>query len=83
MLGTPSLDFFDTMSSALPNTLSPVILWVIFAIVCIAWGILAGILVYHWNAYDAQSKRLKRIRRIFFIGSVSILSLAVSFIFSL
>lgn len=83
MLGTPSLNFFGTISSALPNTLSPVILWVIFAVVCIVWSVLAGILVYHWNAYDAHSKRLIRVRRIFFIGSFVILSLAASFIFSL
>ncbi|MCR4274447.1 MAG: hypothetical protein NUW02_00125 [Candidatus Campbellbacteria bacterium] len=83
MLSTSSSDFFSKTSSVLPDTLSPTALWIFVAIAVVVWALCAGILWYHWNAYDAKSKRLKRIKRIFFTGSVVILLLAVTFIFSL
>ncbi len=74
---------FDALSTSIPNTLSPVILWVLYVIVLLVWSLVSGILWYHWNAYDGGGKRVKRVKRTFFIGSAIILLLAVTFIFSL
>lgn len=74
---------FNTLASTTPHTLSPLFLWIIFGIALVVWIICASILWYHWDAYDKESKRIKKSKRIFFIGSIIILLLAVSFIFSL
>ncbi|GMU74148.1 MAG: hypothetical protein AMXMBFR44_3470 [Candidatus Campbellbacteria bacterium] len=66
-----------------PTTFSPVILWVVFTLVVLAWVAASGILWFHWRAYGSQTKRVKRMKRVYLVGSLLLLALAMSFIFSL
>lgn len=65
-----------------PDTFS-VTLWVIFIAVTLVWAVTSGILWFHWRAYGADTKRVKRIRRTYLTGSLVLLILAMSFILSL
>ncbi len=58
-------------------------MWIIFIAVAIVWAVTSGILWFHWRAYGADTKRVKRIRRVYLTGSLVLLVLAMSFIFSL
>lgn len=68
---------------SLPQEISPALLWVIFTAVILAWGVASGILWFHWGAYGSQTKRITRMKRVYIIGSILLLLLSVSFIFSL
>ncbi len=74
----------EILPLALPSSMSPTsIVWCIFAVVCILWAIATAILLFHWRAYGTKTPRLKRMKRIYLIGSGILLASALSFIFSL
>lgn len=73
----------DIFSFSVPASFPPAILWIIFIIVAVVWSIASGIMWFHWSAYGSQTKRVVRIKRVYLIGSLILLLLAMSFIFSL
>ncbi len=59
------------------------ILWSLLGVAFLVWIGMSAVLVYHWNNYAKGDKRIRRVKRTFFIGSLVLFISAVSFIFSL
>jgi hypothetical protein len=58
------------------------ILWSTLGVAFLVWIGMSAVLLYHWNSYAKADKRVRRMKRTFFIGSLVLFVSAVSFIFS-
>ncbi|GEM_PF-3826489 len=70
-------------SFASPETIPNKVYWALFGIAIFAWAIASSILWFHWRTYGSNTKRIVRIRRVYLVGSLIILSIAIGFIFLL
>ena len=64
------------------TSLSPLILWAVLGVTFLVWAGMSAVLTYHWNNYASGDKRVRKMRRVFFVGSLVLFVSAISFIFS-
>lgn len=78
------MDYFgNSLSQGRAVIVSPMALWIVFGIAFVVWIGMAAVLTYHWNTYGAGDKRIRRMKKIFYVTSIALLLSAISFIFSL
>lgn len=66
-------------------TVSSFFLWIVVGLSFLIYLIFSVILVYHWNRYDENSPVIKKVKRVYFLVSIPILTISViaSLLFSL
>lgn len=59
-------------------TIHPQILWICIAVVVIIFFILSGVIMYHWYTYGYASKTISRVTKIYGVGAVFFIAVAIS-----
>jgi hypothetical protein len=73
----------DYASTTRALAFSPSVFWVVFGLTLLVWAGMSAVLVYHWNTYGTGDPKIRRMKRVYFIGSSLLFLSALSFIFSL
>ncbi|HAO64722.1 TPA: hypothetical protein DCQ44_01940 [Candidatus Taylorbacteria bacterium] len=60
----------------LHDFISKPILFVIFGILCVAFGLVSFILLFHWDRYAIDKSAIVKAQSIFFLGGAAILLIA-------
>lgn len=62
---------------------SPTVLWIIWGLVFVAWIVMSAIFMYHWSSYSSDDPKVRRMKVVYFVGSLLLLASATTFIFSI
>jgi len=54
-------------------TVSPLLLWIVFAVLCIFYGVMSMIFMYHWNKHGHG--KILFVRSVYFVVTISLLAL--------
>ena len=60
----------------LHDFISQPILFAVFGLLCIVFGVVSFVLMFHWNRYAIDKEAIVNAQSIFFLGGVLILMLA-------
>jgi len=58
-------------------SISPLYLWTGLFIVLVVFVCISAILMYHWKKYGLRRQKIKVVQRIYFVGSIILLSIAI------
>jgi len=55
-------------------TVTPLLLWLVFGTICVIYAVMSWIMVYHWDTFGYNVKHKLRVKLIYFVVSVIMLS---------
>ena len=57
----------------LTDFIPPVLLWIVFLVIILIFIVVSVALTYHWKNYNVDSKVVKRVKKVYFLVSGSLL----------